>query len=70
MKSKLKKRSSINEQQIPLRPKVGSKSLDYPVKLVGVGMFDSSIPDLATNKKYMEGYGQKSMGRKMPKPGI
>ncbi len=33
-------------------------------KMIGVGMFDSGIPDLATNKKYMEGFGEHSMGRK------
>jgi hypothetical protein len=27
-------------------------------KMIGVGMFDSGIPDLATNKKYMEGFGE------------
>jgi hypothetical protein len=32
-------------------------------KLIGVGMFDSGIPDLATNKKYMEDFGQKSLGK-------
>lgn len=29
-------------------------------RLIGVGMFDSGIPDLATNKKYMEGFGLSS----------
>jgi hypothetical protein len=28
-------------------------------RLVGVGMYDAGIPDLSTNKKYMDGYGQK-----------
>jgi hypothetical protein len=27
-------------------------------KLIDVGRFDSGIPDLATNKKYMEGFGE------------
>jgi hypothetical protein len=27
-------------------------------RLIGVGEFDSGIPDLATNKKYMEGFGE------------
>lgn len=31
-----------------------TKSLD----IIGTGMFDSGIPDLATNKKYMEGFGK------------
>jgi hypothetical protein len=26
--------------------------------LIGAGMFDSGIPDLATNKKYMEDFGK------------
>jgi len=26
-------------------------------KLIGVGMYDSGITDLSTNKKYMEGFG-------------
>jgi hypothetical protein len=26
--------------------------------LIGVGKFDSGIPDLATNKKYMEDFGK------------
>jgi hypothetical protein len=26
-------------------------------KLIGVGMFDSGISDLSTNKKYMDGFG-------------
>jgi len=29
-------------------------------RLIGAGMFDSGIPDLATNKKYMEDFGRKS----------
>jgi hypothetical protein len=32
-------------------------------RLIGVGMFDSGLPDLATNKKYMQGFGVKSMGK-------
>jgi hypothetical protein len=32
-------------------------------KLIGVGMFDSGIPDLATNKKYMEDFGRHSLGK-------
>jgi hypothetical protein len=34
-----------------------------PRMLIGVGMFDSGIADLATNKKHMEDFGQKSLGR-------
>jgi Arc/MetJ-type ribon-helix-helix transcriptional regulator len=29
-------------------------------KLIGVGKFDSGIPDLATNKRHMEGFGKGS----------
>ena len=32
-------------------------------KLIGIGKYDSGVPDLATNKKHMEGFGRKSMGR-------
>jgi Arc/MetJ-type ribon-helix-helix transcriptional regulator len=39
----------------------------YP-KMIGVGEFDSGIPDLATNKKHMEGFGVKSMGRGWRRP--
>jgi hypothetical protein len=27
-------------------------------------MFDSGIPDLGSNKKHLEGFGQKSIGRR------
>jgi Ribbon-helix-helix protein, copG family len=37
-------------------------------KLIGVGEFDSGIPDLATNKKYMEDFGVKSMGKGWRRP--
>jgi hypothetical protein len=39
-------------------------------KLIGAGRFDSGIPDLATNKKYMKDFGVKGMGkgRKNPAP--
>lgn len=34
-------------------------------KMIGVGMFDSGIPDLGSNKKYLEGFGSNSgIGRK------
>ena len=35
-----------------------------PRKIIGQGEFDSGVTDLATNKKYMEGFGEKSMGRR------
>ena len=37
-------------------------------RLIGIGMFDSGVPDLATNKKYMEDFGKKSMGPGWQKP--
>ncbi|MGD0832572.1 MAG: hypothetical protein ABR907_16690 [Terracidiphilus sp.] len=33
-------------------------STETKSKLIGVGQFDSGILDLATNKKYMEGFGE------------
>lgn len=34
-------------------------------KMIGIGMFDSGIPDLGSNKKYLEGFGRNSgIGRK------
>jgi hypothetical protein len=33
-------------------------------KLIGVGLYESGVGDLATNKKHMKGFGEKSMGRK------
>lgn len=38
-------------------------------KLIGIGEFDSGIPDLATNKKHLEDLGVKSMGRGWRRPG-
>jgi len=32
-------------------------------RLIGVGCFESGIPDLASNQKYLEGLGTKSMGK-------
>ncbi len=32
-------------------------------KLIGVGEVDSGITDLATNKKYMEDFGKKGIGK-------
>ncbi len=37
-------------------------------KLIGIGKYDSGVPNLATDKKYMEDFGQKSMGRPRRKP--
>ena len=67
MKSKSKKRNSGDVQRGPSKVKAGSHGVDRPMKLIGVGMCGSGIPDLASNKKHMEGFGQKSMGRKPKK---
>ena len=32
-------------------------------RLIGIGMFSSGLGDLATNKKYMEGFGAKGLKR-------
>lgn len=32
-------------------------------RMIGIGKYDSGIPNLATNKKHMEGFGVKSMGK-------
>jgi hypothetical protein len=37
-------------------------------KLIGIGEYDSGVSDLATNKKYMENFGVKSMGKGWKKP--
>jgi hypothetical protein len=37
-------------------------------RMIGIGMFSSGLGDLATNKKYMEGFGAKSMGRGWRRP--
>jgi hypothetical protein len=43
----------VEKQQLPVaRP-----------RLIGIGMFSSGIGDLATKKKYMEGFGSKGLKR-------
>ncbi len=37
-------------------------------KLIGIGKYDSGVSDLSTNKKYMEDFGKRSMGRARRKP--
>lgn len=44
---------------------VRQKSSGVPRQMIGVGMFDSGIPDLGSNKKHLEGFGSNSgAGRK------
>ena len=40
-----------------IAPSNGKKN-GKKIKIIGTGQFDSGIPDLATNKKYMEGFGK------------
>jgi hypothetical protein len=37
-------------------------------RLIGIGKYDSGIADLATNKKHMEDFGVKSMGKGWVRP--
>jgi hypothetical protein len=37
-------------------------------RLIGIGKYDSGIGDLATNKKHMEDFGVKSMGKGWVRP--
>ncbi|MGA2252239.1 hypothetical protein [Terracidiphilus sp.] len=37
-------------------------------KLIGIGIISSGVSDRATNKKYMEDFGKKSMGPGWQKP--
>lgn len=37
-------------------------------ELIGIGNYDSGLPNLATNRKFIEDFGQKSMGRARRKP--
>jgi hypothetical protein len=46
---------------------------EKPPKFIGIGKFDSGLPDLATNKKYMEDFGltrqqrlEREKARKLP----
>jgi len=64
MKSKPKTRSSGIVQRRTSTAKASPRGLNCPGKLIGIGMFDSGIPDLGSNKKHLEGFGQKSIGRR------
>jgi hypothetical protein len=43
--------------QAELAPKVNGKKngKEQKIKIIGAGQFHSGVPDLATNKKYVEG---------------
>jgi hypothetical protein len=55
-----KERASPRPERRGLRASTRMK----PRKIIGQGEFDSGVTDLATSKKYMEGLGEKSMGRR------
>jgi hypothetical protein len=42
---------------VELAPAGNGKQGDKRRKIIGTGKFNSGIPDLATNKKHMEGFG-------------
>ena len=44
--------------QIEVDDLKNGKKRGKKLRIIGSGMFDSGIPDLATNKKYMEGFGK------------
>jgi len=46
-----------------LRLMVQHHPASRPLKIIGAGQFDSGIGDLATNKKYMEGFGLSRLDR-------
>jgi len=56
--------------KIELAPNENGKKKGKPRKIAGAGQFDSGIPDLATNKKHMEGFGESESkkGKKNGKP--
>ena len=62
-------RRSLFPRRRPIQktPPSNGKKKTKPIEIIGTGMFDSGIPDLATNKKHLEGLGKSSMGRKYRK---
>jgi len=44
--------------RIELDPTGNGKPVGRPGRIVGVGRFRSGIPDLATNKKHLDGFGR------------
>ena len=44
--------------QVELEQTKNGKKSSKRRKIIGTGQFCSGIPDLATNKKYMEGFGK------------
>jgi len=63
----LERRLGLSPSEIvraSLRLMVSHQATPTPKKIIGLGKFESGVPGLATNKKHMEGYGEKSMGRR------
>lgn len=46
-----------------IRETTERRAIKPRLRLIGVGAFDSGISGLATNKKHMQGFGVKSMGK-------
>ena len=44
--------------QVELAQSANGKKNSKRLKITGAGQFDSGIPDLATNKKHMAGFGK------------
>jgi hypothetical protein len=55
------KRSDAVREAILLLDK--HRSVSARPRMIGIGMVSSGVGDLATNKKHMEGFGVKSMGK-------
>jgi hypothetical protein len=64
MKSMHEKRNPEIVRRKTVIAKPGPRGDSRSKRLVGIGMYDSGVSDLGSNKKYMEGFGKKSMGRK------
>jgi len=64
----LKKRHGWSTSQVVregLRLLVDQQGSGAARRMIGIGMFDSGIPDLGSNKKHLEGLGSNSgIGRK------
>jgi hypothetical protein len=55
----IRKGIHLAAKEHPARPRL---------KVIGLGNYDSGIPDLASNKKHLANFGRKSMGRGWRRP--
>jgi hypothetical protein len=58
--AKLRRRTGMTDSELireGLRLLADTKAAAPRKKIIGLGKFSSGIPDLATNKKYMVGFG-------------